>query len=243
MIRQALIIVLGALALGSCSKRITTSKAEASAPMTQIDSVSYALGIINGEMFAGSLANSPVDSLQKAVVMDGFRASFLGQSPKMNSTQAKAVLQGYIHSVTERQEQAARERNESYLADYAKGEGVQRTETGLMWRELRPGKGEHPTEADTVVVHYIGRTTDGKEFDNSYRRSQPARLHLEQVIKGWAEGITLMSPGAKYELCIPPNLGYGARGAGAAIPPHSILLFEIELLEVIKGEAITDGEV
>lgn len=242
MVRQTLLIALGALALGACSKRITTPKTEASTPMTQIDSVSYALGIVNGEMFAGSLSSIPGDSLQKAVIMDGFRASFLGESPKMNSSQAKAVLQGYIRSMAEREEKVAREKNESYLAEYARGEGVQRTETGLMWRELRPGKGEHPTEADTVVVHYIGRTTDGKEFDNSYRRGQAARLPLSDVIKGWTEGIALMTPGAKYELCIPSELGYGARGAGAAIPPHATLLFEIELLEVIKGKATAARE-
>lgn len=236
MTKTALATALGALMLTACSGRVTSTKTEQTKPMTQIDSVSYAIGVINAELFDRSLAGFPGDSLHKETILKGFSDNFLGQSPKMRTEDARAVIEGYVRSVAERAEQEARKGNEAYLTSYAEGAGTQRTESGLMWRELRPGKGEHPTAADTVVVHYIGRTTDGKEFDNSYRRQQPARLHLGQVIKGWTEGIALMTPGAKYELCIPPELGYGSRGAGSAIPPHAILLFEVELLEVIKAQ-------
>lgn len=234
MIKKALSVALGTLVLASCSGRIASPKADTTRPMTQIDSVSYALGVINGELFAGSLTSIPGDSLQKAVIIEGFKASFLGGSVKMNSDKAKVVVQDYVRSIAEREEAEAREHNQSFLSDYASRVGVQRTESGLLWRVIRPGVGESPTSTDTVVVHYIGRTADGKEFDNSYRRQQPARLQLSQVIKGWAEGLALMSPGAKYELCIPSELGYGATGAGSAIPPHATLLFEIELIEIVK---------
>jgi FKBP-type peptidyl-prolyl cis-trans isomerase len=110
------------------------------------------------------------------------------------------------------------------------------TASGLQYEVLTEGKGAKPAKTDTVAVHYEGKLIDGTVFDSSYQRGQPAVFPLDQVIPGWTEGVQLMSPGAKYRFTIPPALGYGARGAGGAIPPNAVLLFDIELL-AIRGQS------
>lgn len=120
-----------------------------------------------------------------------------------------------------------------YLADNAKKEGVKSTPTGLQYRVLRDGQGARPRGTDTVEVHYRGRLIDGKEFDSSYKRGQTFEFALNRVIAGWTEGLQLMPVGSQYELTIPAELGYGARGAGGgAIPPHATLIFEVELIAI-----------
>ena len=106
------------------------------------------------------------------------------------------------------------------------------TTSGLRYEVLAEGEGRSPAARDTVTVHYAGWTTDGKLFDSSYKRGQPATFGLDRVIKGWTEGVQLMKPGATYRFVIPPELGYGARGAPPAIGPHATLVFQVELLSV-----------
>ena len=111
------------------------------------------------------------------------------------------------------------------------GPGVHTTRSGLQYQILRQGSGDSPTATDTVTVHYRGTLTNGQVFDSSYKRGNPATFPLNRVIKGWTEGLQLMRTGAKYRFTIPPHLGYGRRGAGS-IPPNSVLIFDVELLEV-----------
>lgn len=114
---------------------------------------------------------------------------------------------------------------------------AERTDSGLAFKVLQAGTGDqHPGPADIVQVHYTGWTTDGKAFDSSVMRGEPARFPLDRVIPGWTEGLQLMKPGAKHLLFIPPDLAYGERGAGAQIGPNSTLIFEVELLEVKKSD-------
>jgi FKBP-type peptidyl-prolyl cis-trans isomerase FkpA len=119
---------------------------------------------------------------------------------------------------------------EKFLSDNAKREGVQTTLSGLQYEVLEEGSGPKPTVMDTVTVHYKGTLVDGKVFDSSYERG-PATFPLMRVVPGWREGIPLMSVGSKYRLTIPPELGYGSRDMGA-IPPNSVLIFEVELLGI-----------
>jgi FKBP-type peptidyl-prolyl cis-trans isomerase len=110
--------------------------------------------------------------------------------------------------------------------------GMQSTASGLQYETIRAGNGAMPTASDTVLVHYEGRLTSGKVFDSSYARNQPAAFGVSDVIAGWTEGLQLMKTGAKYRFTIPPELGYGASGAGGDIPPNAVLVFDVELLAI-----------
>jgi len=121
---------------------------------------------------------------------------------------------------------------EAFLAENAGKEGVITTTSGLQYMILTTGEGDKPTASSNVTVHYQGTTLDGKEFDSSYSRNTPATFPLNRVIAGWTEGVQLMPIGAKYRFFIHPDLGYGAKGAGAAIGPNETLIFDVELLSI-----------
>lgn len=126
----------------------------------------------------------------------------------------------------------ASDNGKDYLAQNAGKKGVVTTASGLQYKIIKQGQGKSPTASDQVLVHYRGRLVDGTEFDSSFKRNRPASFKVNQVIKGWTEALQLMSPGAEWQLTIPPELGYGARGAGRLIPPNSILIFDVELIAV-----------
>ena len=126
----------------------------------------------------------------------------------------------------------SRAAGKAYLATNGKKEGVNTTSTGLQYRVITEGDGASPKATDRVTVHYSGKLIDGTEFDSSYKRNSPATFPLNGVIPGWTEGLQLMKVGGKSELVIPSELGYGARGAPGAIPPHSTLIFEVELIKI-----------
>ncbi|WP_407942390.1 FKBP-type peptidyl-prolyl cis-trans isomerase [Methylomonas rapida] len=121
---------------------------------------------------------------------------------------------------------------EKFLSDNAKNAGVVTTASGLQYLVFSEGTGGSPKATDNVTVHYKGTTIDGKEFDSSYSRGEPATFPLNRVIAGWTEGLQLMKEGAKYRFFIPSNLAYGERGAGRDIGPNSTLIFDVELIKV-----------
>jgi FKBP-type peptidyl-prolyl cis-trans isomerase len=121
---------------------------------------------------------------------------------------------------------------EQFLSENKKKDGVITTESGLQYIVIKKGEGDKPGAEDTVSVHYRGTLLDGTEFDSSYDRNQPAILALSGVIRGWTEGIQLMSPGAKYKFFMSPDLAYGAGGTGGDIGPEATLIFEVELIEI-----------
>lgn len=124
------------------------------------------------------------------------------------------------------------EANNNFLEENGKREGVVTTASGLQYEVLQEGAGPKPEATSRVTVHYEGRLTDGKVFDSSYKRNQPATFGVRQVIPGWTEALQLMPVGSKWRLFIPSELGYGARGAGSSIPPHAVLIFDVELLGI-----------
>ena len=122
--------------------------------------------------------------------------------------------------------------NAEYLAENAKKEGVTTLPSGLQYEVLKAGEGPKASTHSRVTVHYEGRLTNGNVFDSSYKRGQTATFGVTQVISGWTEALQLMPQGSKWQLTIPPDLGYGARGAGGSIPPNAVLVFDVELIEV-----------
>ena len=121
---------------------------------------------------------------------------------------------------------------DAFLVSNKEKPGVTTTASGLQVEMLAAGEGPTPTATDTVLVHYEGRLADGTVFDSSYQRGQPAAFGVSDVIPGWTEGLQLMRPGGKARFTIPPELGYGASGAGGVIPPNAVLVFDVELLAI-----------
>ncbi len=130
-----------------------------------------------------------------------------------------------------------------FLAENAKNDSVQVTKSGLQYMVLKEGNGVKPDSTDQVTVHYTGRLIDGKVFDSSVERGEPATFALNQVIPGWTEGLQLMSEGSKYRLFIPSELAYGEKGAGSDILPNSALIFDVELIKVEKNAQGANQEV
>jgi FKBP-type peptidyl-prolyl cis-trans isomerase FklB len=124
------------------------------------------------------------------------------------------------------------EQGQKFLDENALREGVVTLPSGLQYEVLQEGAGPRPEGASRVTVHYEGRLTDGKVFDSSYKRNQPATFGVRQVIPGWTEALQLMPVGSKWRLFIPSELGYGSRGAGGSIPPNAVLIFDVELLGI-----------
>ena len=146
-------------------------------------------------------------------------------------------LQTMLQEVEAKKNEASEEilaAEKKFFEENAKIAGVVTTKSGLQYQILRDGSGEKPGPHDTVKVHYEGKLPNGKVFDSSIARGEPIEFPVDQVIAGWTEALQLMKVGAKYRLFIPSRLGYGAHGAGNAIPPHSSLIFEVELLGVRK---------
>ena len=126
--------------------------------------------------------------------------------------------------------------SEKFLAENKTKEGVQTTESGLQYKVLREGDGAAPAPEDFVTVNYRGTFIDGREFDNSYTKGEPIRVQADGVIKGWTEALPMMKTGSKWQLFVPPDLAYGRGGLGQKIPPNKVLVFEMELVGVEKGD-------
>ena len=193
-----------------------------------MDKVSYALGIGIGRQLADMGAND--------IVTEDFAAAMknvlTGAELKIDEAEAQALVQEYLQKKGEEKVKAVKAEGENFLAENAKKEGVVTLPSGLQYQVLKEGNGKSPKATDQVECHYEGTLIDGTKFDSSYDRGQTATFPLNQVIAGWTEGLQLMTEGAKYRFFIPYQLGYGERGAGAAIPPFSALIFDVELVAV-----------
>ncbi|UGA55079.1 FKBP-type peptidyl-prolyl cis-trans isomerase [Vibrio sp. VB16] len=193
---------------------------------------SYGIGLQMGQQLAGSgLEGLNVDAIAK-----GIATSLTGDMPEIEIDEINAALQE-IHTRAEsaRAEvsKAAAADGEAFLADNALRPEVTVLESGLQYEVITEGTGEVPTSDKQVRVHYHGELTDGTVFDSSVSRGEPAEFPVTGVIKGWVEALQLMPVGSKWKLCIPQDLAYGERGAGAAIPPYAALVFEVELLDIL----------
>jgi FKBP-type peptidyl-prolyl cis-trans isomerase len=198
----------------------------------------YSIGVNIGK----SLLTQGIDGVDEDALFKGISDAVNERETAMSSQEMSATLQALSQVLREkqmakRQEQSTAnlEEGRKFLAANKERAEVTETESGLQYEVLEAGSGEKPGMQDKVTVNYRGTLLDGTEFDSSYARNRPASFQLNRVIKGWTEGLQLMSPGAKYKLFIPANLAYGENGNGS-IPPNSTLIFEVELLDVERKE-------
>lgn len=203
----------------------------------ELDRISYALGLSMGNNFRAS----GIQQINVEDFADGVAAVFYGSQPKMTYDEAKAEIQKYFTALEEKQRaESAKmaEVNETagkkFLEENGKRVEVKTTASGLQYEVLQDGDGEQPTAQDQVEVHYTGKLIDGTVFDSSVERGVPATFGVTQVIPGWVEALQLMKAGSKWRLFIPSQLAYGPQGAGGVIGPNATLIFDVELLKVIK---------
>lgn len=206
---------------------------------TDNQKISYMIGL----QMANSLTQIK-DYVDTATLTKGIEAGLSGQNRLMTHEQAQQVGMAFGQFMQAREmariaEEGVKNQTagEKFLAENKTRPGVRVTDSGLQYRVVRAGSGAKPTAADTVKVHYRGTLLDGKEFDSSYARNEPATFPLAGVIPGWTEGVQLMPVGSKYVFWIPSALAYGPNGAGQDIPPNATLKFEVELLEIVQAES------
>lgn len=202
-----------------------------------MDKLSYALGMSMGQNFKGT----GIKTLNSADFAAGVASVYDGVKPEMTFDEAKRIVNEYFAKLeAEMQAEAAkqgevnRKNGEAFLTENAKREGIKVTESGLQYEVLESGKGDSPKASDNVEVHYTGKLIDGTVFDSSVERGVPASFGVTQVIPGWVEALQLMHEGDKWRLYIPSDLAYGPNGAGGVIGPNMTLIFDVELLRVIK---------
>jgi FKBP-type peptidyl-prolyl cis-trans isomerase FkpA/FKBP-type peptidyl-prolyl cis-trans isomerase FklB len=221
--------VMSVLASSCCQSTKTVSL------KTSIDSASYVIGLLNGGGFKQSLSGFPGEPVNPDILLTAFGQALKGDTAhfQMTTEEAQTFIQSYVTMVQERESQKGREEGEKYLEENKTKAGVITTESGLQYQVITEGTGEKPAESDQVKVHYKGTLLDGSVFDSS-EGGEPRTFGVNQVIRGWQEGLQIMPVGSKYIFWIPSDLAYGERGAGQDIKPNSVLKFEVELLEIVK---------
>ena len=195
---------------------------------TEHKKVSYGLGVL----MASNLKTQGGDSLDLEALNNGIKDLLLGNSLKVSEQEAMGIVQPYMQKAIEKRTAKMKEEGQLFLNSNKTKEGVTVTASGLQYEVLAKGNGKVPIASSNVTVHYTGKLINGTVFDSSVERGQPANFGVTQVIAGWTEALQLMREGDKWMLFIPSELAYGERGAGGQIPPHSALIFEVELIKV-----------
>ena len=194
----------------------------------EIDSVSYSVGIL----FAKNIKQQGVNELNAEVVAKAINDYMKGNAVVITERECEQMYRNYMKGIADAKSAGARAAGEKFLEENKKNPGVMVTASGLQYQVISSGTGPKPAATDKVKTHYHGTLVDGTVFDSSVERGEPISFPVNGVIQGWQEALQLMSVGDKWRLYIPSDLAYGARGAGAKIPPHSTLIFDIELLEI-----------
>ena len=228
--RLAPAVALVGLVLAGCDSQ-TSVKLD-----TPAQKASYGIGLNMGK----SLAQEGMDDLDSQAVAQGIEDAIGKKEQKLTDEQLMEAFTFLQTSAEERMVEMnakAVEAGKKFLEDNAKREGVKTTESGLQYEVVKAAEGRQPTENDVVTVHYEGSLTDGTVFDSSIKRGSPIDLPVGGVIPGWVEGLQLMHVGEKYKLYIPSELAYGEQSPSPLIPANSVLVFDLELLDIKGGEA------
>ena len=195
-----------------------------------MEKVSYALGLSIGN----NLIGSGITGVNLDKFVQGVQDVLEQKTAEISYDEAKIVLDEYFQDLANKMQALNKQMGAEFLAQNKQKEGVVELASGLQYQVLTAGTGAKPSATDQVQCHYHGTMLDGQVFDSSVQRGEPAVFGVNQVIAGWVEALQLMQEGAKWRLFIPYQLAYGERGAGQSIPPFATLIFDVELLKVIK---------
>jgi FKBP-type peptidyl-prolyl cis-trans isomerase FklB len=196
----------------------------------QKEKMSYIIGMDIGT----NLKRQSID-IEPNIVVRGIKDALAGGKPLLTDQEIQETMAIFQKDMMAKQQEVAKKNKkegEAFLNENKKKEGVKTLPSGLQYKVIKEGTGKKPKLNDAVTVNYRGTLIDGTEFDNSYKRGQPASMQVSGVIPGWTEALQLMGEGAKWQLFIPSNLAYGERGAGAMIGPNATLIFEVELISI-----------
>ncbi|MEG1616722.1 MAG: FKBP-type peptidyl-prolyl cis-trans isomerase [Bacteroidales bacterium] len=217
-----------ALTLSSCGGGKQTASLK-----TDIDSVSYAIGVNTGLSYKQNLESFPGGKANVDDMIAGFANALKGDTT-LTQEQAINIIQNYFQGAEKKEADKNLAEGQKFLDENKSKDGIVTTASGLQYKVDSLGTGATPTASDVVKVHYTGKLLDGTVFDSSVERGEPATFGVGQVIAGWTEALQLMPVGSKYTLYIPADLAYGDRQAGPKIKPNSTLVFEVELLGIEK---------
>ena len=195
-----------------------------------MDKISYALGLSIGNNFQ----NSGINNLQVEDFVKGLKDVLGGAEPEISYDEAKQVINDYFMNLQKERLELNKKAGEEFLNINKGKAGVVTLPSGLQYQVLKQGEGAKPAASDKVKSHYHGTLINGTVFDSSVQRGEPAVFGVSQVIPGWVEALQLMPVGSKWRLFIPSDLAYGEHGAGDAIEPNSALVFDVELLDIVK---------
>lgn len=218
------LIIVAALIAAICAP------ARAEDPKTEDEKTLYALGLA----LARELQIFSLNPTEAEQVKRGFADALAGKKPVVDLDAYGPKIQALAQARRAAAGEKAASAGKDFLDKAAKEKGAVKSDSGMVYLSLKEGSGASPKASDTVKVHYRGTLTDGREFDSSYSRNQPAEFPLGNVIKCWTEGVARMKVGGKAKLVCPAAIAYGDRGAGGMIPPGATLVFEVELLEIKK---------
>lgn len=222
-----IVLTLIAVGPGAAQETLPNAAGQPNAPASQENSIAYFLGISVGQSMAAQGFQPGDFDLQ--VFVSGMSDALADKAPAMSDEQLQQTSQAIQTLLARRQKEAIT----GWMAENAKQEGFVVMDNGIQYKVLKEGSGKSPGPNDTVKVHYTGTLTNGNVFDSSVERGQPAEFQVGRVIKGWQLALQKMKVGSKWTVVIPPELGYGERGAPPAIGPNEILVFEVELLDIL----------
>jgi len=228
--------MIAALAAGLVAANFCAAGADKAELTNPKQKSSYVIGVNIGK----GMKQQGVD-VDFDMVLKGMKDGAAG-TPALNDQEMQEAMMSLQKEMQNKASELgvkSKKEGEDFLTANKGKEGVKSTASGLQYKVIKEGKGPKPKPTDTVKVHYRGTLLDGTEFDSSYKRGEPVEFPLDQVIKGWTEGLQLMPVGSKYQFWIPANLAYGEPG-NRGIPPNSTLIFEVELLDIVKPGAAAE---
>lgn len=202
---------------------------------SEVDSVSYALGILIGQQNKQGLEGFPGGTdMDVNIMAASFRQFMNNESTLMTAGEANEVVGNFFENRNNLEAQGNLEKGNAFLESNRNRSGVVTTESGLQYEVISQGSGPIPGPTDVVRVHYHGTLVDGRVFDSSLERGEPVEFPVNQVIPGWVEALQLMPVGSKWNLYLPGDLAYGPSGAGGDIGPNEVLIFEVELIDIVN---------